>query len=127
CSSTTRSRMNCFYATLVAALLLCLSALVATSSGAEAELPRREHIRLNLDWADNWGDWGPEAFCPDEYFATAFEIKVQSYDGAIIDDTAINAIQLICNHAFFNTTTKDAPQLRDFPISSLQAPWGDWR
>lgn len=34
------------------------------------------HLTLVLDWAMNWGVWGPEEFCPKGTFAYAFQIKV---------------------------------------------------
>lgn len=49
----------------------------------------------------NWGDWGPEQFCPEGTFAKGFRLKVQRWQGGEVsggygDDTSLNTIELIC-------------------------------
>ena len=51
------------------------AASVVSRGGTEDET----HITLALDWAMNWGTWGPQEFCPEGTFAYAFEIKVRTY------------------------------------------------
>merc|ERR1711962_89342 len=93
-------------------------------SGAEKST-RQEVITLTLDFAMHWGQWGPQAFCPEGYFAHAFKLKVESED--VSDDTALNAIELSCIQASTLMRDMEYHQDRDFTITSLQGKWGFWR
>lgn len=52
--------------------------LVAAGSALPVEESEGEaYVTLVLDWAMNWGTWGPQEFCPAGTFAYAFQIKVR--------------------------------------------------
>nr|XP_045611200.1 vitelline membrane outer layer protein 1-like [Procambarus clarkii] len=106
------------------AVLLCILGVVG---GGRQLLQDDLHIALNLDWAMNWGEWGPEAFCPDGTFAYAFDIKVETEGSA--DDTSMNGITLYCR-ALADVGHDGVPPKKDakeFSITSTVQRWGDWR
>jgi hypothetical protein len=43
-----------------------------------------------------WGDWGPAQSCPQGERAIGFQLKVESPQPGDGDDTALNAIALLC-------------------------------
>ncbi len=46
--------------------------------------------------ATYWGDWGKVRYCPEGEKATGFSLKTEREQGPGGDDTALNAIALIC-------------------------------
>ncbi|XP_046461608.1 vitelline membrane outer layer protein 1-like [Daphnia pulex] len=58
-----------------------------------------------------WGDWGKVEHCPEGERATGFSLKTEREQGRG-DDTALNAIALICTSGRM--------------ITSTQGPWGNW-
>lgn len=44
----------------------------------------------------NWGEWGSFHRCPNGTFAQGFRLRTEPYKGALIDDTASNAVRLFC-------------------------------
>jgi hypothetical protein len=63
-----------------------------------------------------WGDWGEGASCPAGAFVWGFRLKSESYQGSG-DDTALNAIELICK----NRDSGDITRIR-----SAEGQWGTW-
>jgi hypothetical protein len=59
----------------------------------------------------NWGDWGFAEFCVYPHYAIGFRTKVEASCGKC-DDTALNAIQLLCSDGQV--------------ITSSEGPWGGW-
>ena len=43
-----------------------------------------------------WGEWGSESFCPDNSWAQGFMLKIEPDQGNIVDDSALNGIELKC-------------------------------
>ena len=44
-----------------------------------------------------WGDWGPPVSCPEGMGAIGFALKVESKQGELGDDTALNSLKLVCS------------------------------
>ena len=44
----------------------------------------------------SWGSWGHTEWCPHGTFANKFDLKIESDQGSG-DDTALNAIRLLCS------------------------------
>lgn len=63
-----------------------------------------------------WGSWGPMAYCPQRQHVWGFRLKSEPYQGNG-DDTALNAIQLICK-----SSATGAPTY----IQSSEGEWGSW-
>lgn len=63
-----------------------------------------------------WGDWGKVASCPSGQYVWGFRLKSEPYQGSG-DDSALNAIRLICKSGSTGTATY---------IQSSEGPWGDW-
>ncbi|XP_063606981.1 vitelline membrane outer layer protein 1-like [Penaeus indicus] len=101
--------------------------LVAGACTADEEPRDETHITLALDWAMNWGEWGPQVYCPLGTFAYAFQIKVEGEDH--MDDTAMNGIELFCR-APADVGHEGQPPKKDakeFSITSTVQQWGDWK
>ncbi|XP_071523173.1 vitelline membrane outer layer protein 1-like [Panulirus ornatus] len=105
------------------AVVLCLLGLVAGDEASRDD----SHVTLALDWAMNWGEWGPQVYCPLGTFAYAFQLKVELEDA--IDDTAMNGIELFCRDPVFVGHDGIPPRknAREFTITSTVQRWGDWR
>ena len=56
--------------------LLVFTGVAAANVVPEDDRAKETHFILVLDWAMNWGTWGPQEFCPVGTFAYAFQIKV---------------------------------------------------
>ncbi|XP_045118100.1 vitelline membrane outer layer protein 1-like [Portunus trituberculatus] len=110
-----------------APLVLALLGLAAASVVSRDDRAKETHITLALDWAMNWGTWGPQEFCPEGTFAYAFEIKVEPEDSN--DDTSMNGIQLYCRLPMDAGHDGLPPRkgAREFSITSNVARWGNWR
>lgn len=63
-----------------------------------------------------WGEWGPPAYCPAGQYVWGFRVKGEPYQGNG-DDTALNAVQLICKSGASGAPTY---------IRSLEGKWGSW-
>ena len=44
----------------------------------------------------SWGKWGDSEFCPEGSWAGGFQLKNEPSCGDICDDTALNAVKLVC-------------------------------
>ncbi|KAK8401925.1 hypothetical protein O3P69_001200 [Scylla paramamosain] len=110
-----------------APLVLALLGVAAASVVFRNDRAKETHITLALDWAMNWGTWGPQEFCPEGTFAYAFQIKVEPEDAS--DDTSMNGIQLICRQPVDVGHDGHPPRegAKEFSITSNEAKWGDWR
>ena len=45
----------------------------------------------------SWGSWGPSEFCPDDSWASGYQLMVEPSCGDICDDTALNSLKLFCS------------------------------
>ena len=70
------------------------------------------HSDIVSDGLTNWGDWGVAQFCIYPHYAIGYNTKIERDRGSNIDDTALNAIRLICSDGSY--------------IHSSIGPWGDW-
>jgi len=70
---------------MFSAKVLAILALVSYGNAIWIESPK----------VTNWGEWGAEEFCNATEFVYGFRLKVQQSQG-ILDDTALNAIELHC-------------------------------
>lgn len=107
---------------VISALLLTVGVLSAPPDQKSVD-----HITLGLDWAMNWGDWGPQVFCPDGTFTNAFQIKVESESA--VDDTAMNGIELFCQKPsdVHSIATFPEANATEYTITSTVQKWGDWK
>ena len=64
----------------------------------------------------SWGEWGPPAYCPAGQYVWGFRVKGEPYQGNG-DDTALNAVQLICKNGASGVPTY---------IHSREGGWGAW-
>ncbi|CAL8129056.1 unnamed protein product [Orchesella dallaii] len=86
--------------------------LLAFSLSASAE-----NLNITSQLVTNWGEWGAFQKCPDNRTAQGFQLRTESYQGLLWDDTALNGIRLYCGDPFNDTT----------PIlNSTVGPNGDW-
>lgn len=109
-------------------IVLGLLGLVVSGSAVPWEEREDEpFITLVLDWAMNWGSWGPQEFCPTGTFAYAFQIKVESEDAS--DDTSMNGIELFCREPVDVGREGRPPrkEAREYSITSNYQKWGEWR
>ena len=44
----------------------------------------------------HWGSWGSASFCPEQSWAAGFGLKVEFDQGSVLDDSALNAVKLLC-------------------------------
>jgi hypothetical protein len=51
--------------------------------------------KLYTLFSNGWGDWSDWVTCRDGYAICAFQLRIQSYQGAD-DDTALNGIRIGC-------------------------------
>ena len=63
-------------------------------------------------WTQDWGSWGSWSKCPPAHFVEAVRVKVESYQGAFYDDSALNGIRLLCSNGQ--------------ELSSREGPDGQW-
>ncbi|MCE0463237.1 hypothetical protein [Pseudomonas uvaldensis] len=90
--------------------MLVLAFFLLTLGTAEAAVPS------DTSEQGPWGDWGAPAYCPANQYVWGFRVKGEPYQGSG-DDSALNAIQLICKDT--NTGAKTY-------IRSLEGRWGTW-
>jgi len=69
-----------------ASTVVTILAFVSLGQGIWIESPK----------VTNWGEWGPEEYCNQSHYVTGFRLKVQQNQGIILDDTALNGIELHC-------------------------------
>jgi len=84
----------------------------------------------NIIWIEsprrtNWGTWGDEEFCPEGQYVYGFRLKVQADQGWLLDDTAVNAIELLCEEPS-RTAAEEAKPRAPTPIRSKEGPQGNW-
>lgn len=56
--------------------------------------------------------WGVNEFCEPNHFVVGFRSKIETWQGSGVDDTAMNAIELICSSGK--------------RIRSSEGIWGSW-
>lgn len=55
-----------------------------------------QSLELRSPQITNWGDWALFDDCPDGEFITGMQLKTQSYQGGLKDDSALNGIKFFC-------------------------------
>lgn len=91
----------------------CMLILMVSLMACEATLGRTPE---DTSEQGAWGDWGPDAYCPPGEFVWGFRLKSEPYQGSG-DDTALNAVELICKNGVNETSTY---------IRSSEGDWGIW-
>jgi len=75
----------------------------------------------------NWGVWGNTSLCPEREYVYAFRLKVQQDQGFLLDDTALNGIELECISPQVRAqAVKNGEQPRAAQIRSLEGGFGNW-
>jgi hypothetical protein len=64
-----------------------IAIIIAVINGGE--IIESEHIT-------NWGRWGIMTRCPNGTFVKGFRLRTEPYRGALVDDTASNAVKFYC-------------------------------
>ena len=83
-----------------------------------ASLGLGQGIWIESPKVTNFGTWGPEEFCANGSDVTGFRLKVQT-DQGILDDTALNAIELHC-------TPQEGSEGERHVIISKEGIKGNW-
>ncbi|XP_053908740.1 vitelline membrane outer layer protein 1 homolog [Cuculus canorus] len=73
--------------------LVALVALVAAVRGWGKDVSTAV---ISVENGGPWGEWGEPEFCPKGLYAVGFQLKVQPPQGFFGDDTALNAVRLLC-------------------------------
>ncbi|AXP04684.1 MULTISPECIES: hypothetical protein [Pseudomonas] len=89
---------------------LVFALLLTVVEAAQAQVPS------DTSEQGQWGIWGAAASCPAGQYVWGFRLKSEPYQGNG-DDTALNAIQLICKSGATGQATY---------IQSLEGKWGSW-
>ncbi|CAL4165659.1 unnamed protein product, partial [Meganyctiphanes norvegica] len=74
-------------------LTLVITLLINIMQGCCALASKREMLTSG---AVDAGTWGEEKYCSEGYYANAFQIKVQDFQGFGIEDTGLNRIMMYC-------------------------------
>ena len=107
------------YLFLISPVLLassCSAASIEHLSDSKTSRPVYQQIIPTAN--SHKGDWGPEAFCPDNTWARGFKLKVEPDQGDLKDDSSLNAVQLEC----FNSHDQYVGS-----AASLVGEKGDWK
>ncbi|WP_196764492.1 hypothetical protein [Pseudomonas fluorescens] len=65
-----------------------------------------------------WGNWGSPAYCPSGTMVLGFRTRAEPANS---DNTALNAVQLVCGEVAPKTSQRALTR-----ITSLEASWGNW-
>ena len=65
----------------------------------------------------SWGTWGDSEFCPENSWASGYQLRHEPSCGDICDDTELNAVKLFC-------ATKDGQQVAE--VTSKKGGFGGW-
>lgn len=83
----------------------------------------------------DWGEWGRWENCPLGTFVIGMQLKVESKQQIIHDDTGLNGIRFICSSLLSNVFSANN-KIDDYPINnnyiestieSCVGPFGSWR
>ncbi|XP_061446232.1 vitelline membrane outer layer protein 1 homolog [Rhineura floridana] len=100
---------------LAALVVLLLAGVMAEPKGV------LEHEAvIGVSNGGTWGSWGWQEMCPEDTYATGFSLKVESYQGEMKDDTALNGIRLFC------TRGGHGDKREAHIVESQSGPWGHW-
>ncbi|XP_046893223.1 vitelline membrane outer layer protein 1 homolog [Hypomesus transpacificus] len=93
------------------AILLPIAVVLATLSlGLSGSV-------LTVPNGQQWGEWKSTEYCPAQFYAVGFSLRVEGTQG-LGDDTALNGIRLIC--------AKDGDMSTLPTVESHAGFWGDW-
>ena len=56
----------------------------------------RDGERISADTSSDFGDWLSEHYCPEGQAIAGIQTRVQSPQGADVDDTSLNGVRFIC-------------------------------
>ena len=62
-------------------------------------LPQSLNLQTELrpHAGSSWGSWGSSEFCPNNSWASGYQLMVEPSCGDICDDTALNSVKLFCS------------------------------
>ncbi|XP_069738558.1 vitelline membrane outer layer protein 1 homolog [Phaenicophaeus curvirostris] len=115
-------------------LVVALVALVAPAQGWGKDAAT---VTLSVENGGPWGDWGDPVFCPKGSYANGFQLKVEPPQGLFRDDTALNAVRLLCSNGATATSSEGPRGTWLSPLSCsrghlssfrlrVEAPQGLW-
>ncbi|ODM91942.1 Vitelline membrane outer layer protein 1 [Orchesella cincta] len=55
-----------------------------------------DDVLISSPHVTNYGDWGEIEKCPEGAYVFGYKLKVQHGGGVLVDDTALNGIELLC-------------------------------
>ena len=71
---------------------------VEFNSWANSAPPHSEGIEIKFEQVKDWGKWGEPRFCPHRHYVCGMRQALEPHQGtgAKDDDTALNAVAMIC-------------------------------
>uniref|UniRef100_A0A8D0B0G6 Vitelline membrane outer layer 1 homolog n=1 Tax=Salvator merianae TaxID=96440 RepID=A0A8D0B0G6_SALMN len=94
--------------------------LLLLGANAEAKVALEHEAQIGVSNGGPWGIWAWWELCPEGTYATGFRLKVESYQGIGIDDTALNGIRLLCTHG------GRGDEQEAHAVESQSGIWGRW-
>merc|ERR1711971_789871 len=94
-------------------LLLSVTACCYAASVKNDGNPNRPYrVEIQPSALSHWGDWGDKSFCPDNSWAQGYQLKVESDQGGLDDDTALDGVRLECfdSKGVYTGSVESAPQ-----------------
>lgn len=99
-------------------LLFLVGCAKQTRTEIQAAANAPELVRIHAPGGGGWGNWGAEEFCPAGSYAAGMAVKYEQPQGRG-DDSAANALQLICRRAQDWSIVTGR-------ITSKSERWGNW-
>merc|ERR1711971_991618 len=94
-------------------LLLSVTACCYAASVKNDGNPNRPYrVEIQPSALSHWGDWGDKSFCPDNSWAQGYQLKVESDQGGLDDDTALDGVRLECfdSKGVYTGSVESTPQ-----------------
>merc|ERR1711971_1505922 len=94
-------------------LLLSVTACCYAASVKNDGNPNRPYrVEIQPSALSHWGDWGEKSFCPDNSWAQGYQLKVESDQGGLDDDTALDGVRLECfdSKGVYTGSVESTPQ-----------------